>query len=123
MKKVTVLKKGKYKPASDLALSYCGGDRNKDDCIYVLGELIQICHDLGIGCTCVQPSMESASKLVKQLGWHYQAANEEIQIEEDTEDLLEDLSAMEKVVVGTPSWQDCGAHVNSNYLRPIFAKL
>ena len=61
---------------------------NKDYCIYYIGELIQICRGLGVGCTNVQPSKECASELMKQFGWIWQADDEE---EEDTGDLLEEL--------------------------------
>ncbi len=69
------------------------------------GEVIQVCRAMGIKCLCIQASEEAARALVDLLdlkepeGLEEEKAEESTE-EEDTQDILRDLSEVEKMVSG-----------------------
>ena len=65
---------------------------------HYIGEMTQIARALAIKCLCVQASDESAKALVDSLGLHNEEEGIE-ELEENTEDLIKELSQMEKEAV------------------------
>jgi hypothetical protein len=73
---------------------------------YCIGEVAQVCRDLGIQCLAVQPSEQLARALLDNLGFDELGLEEEEQEQDiqkevvqtqDTEELLKELSEAEKV--------------------------